>query len=517
MLEVDCAVAVATTASHASASAIDVRSTTRQLMRRSGGNFAATQPREQGPSRTSATHCARGSRRSTARPVVIPPGRASRVHRGGAWSPQRGHTRPGPRAVAARNCAPDRRSTGAPTLHRGGSAAYRGPDDEEQARRRWRTERELRARPARGRTTMSVPGGCRDEVEKVRAAPPQGRSRGLAQVGGAAARQAGRRHQARTGGDGPEAADVLTAVTARRVVILGAAGRDFHNFNVVFRDDPAAVVVAFTATQMPGIAGRRYPASMAGPRYPVVIPIEDVLALEALCRREHVDTVVFAYSDVTQRRVMELATAALACGADFTLLGPGRTMLPSAVPVVAVSAVRTGCGKSPIARWVAARIRATGRRVAVVRHPMPYSDLERQRVQRFATPADLDAAGCTVEEREEYEPHLAAGGVVFAGVDYAEIVARAAAEADVIVWDGGNNDFPFVRPDLHVVVVDALRPEDSRGYHPGEAVLRTADVIVVNKVDTAGVADVRRAEEVARSVNPRAPMVRGALPITIDT
>ncbi|HEX5816165.1 MAG TPA: GTP-binding protein [Methylomirabilota bacterium] len=306
-------------------------------------------------------------------------------------------------------------------------------------------------------------------------------------------------------------------MTERRVVILGAAGRDFHNFNVVFRDDPAAVVVAFTATQIPGIAGRRYPASMAGPRYPTGIPIEDERALEAICRRERVDTVVFAYSDVTQRRVMELATVALACGADFTLLGPGRTMLPSAVPVVAVSAVRTGCGKSPIARWVAARIRATGRRVAVIRHPMPYSDLERQRVQRFATPADLDAAGCTVEEREEYEPHLAAGGVVFAGVDYAEIVARAAAEADVIVWDGGNNDFPFVRPDLHVVVVDALRPEDSRGYHPGEAVLRTADVIVVNKVDTAGVADVRRAEEVARSVNPRAPMVRGALPITIDT
>jgi predicted GTPase len=305
-------------------------------------------------------------------------------------------------------------------------------------------------------------------------------------------------------------------VATRRIVILGAAGRDFHNFNVVYRDDPTAVVVAFTATQIPGIAGRRYPAALAGACYPAGIPIEDEASLETICRREGVDTVVFAYSDVTQRRVMELATTALGAGADFVLLGPARTMLAAAVPVVAVSAVRTGCGKSPISRWLAARLRKSGRRVAVIRHPMPYSDLERQRAQRFASFADLDAAACTVEEREEYEPHIAAGGTVFAGVDYGEIVPRAAAESDVIVWDGGNNDFPFVRPDLHIVVVDALRPEDSRGFHPGEAVLRTADIIVVNKVNSASAAQIQRAEQVARSVNPTAPIVRGALPITLD-
>jgi predicted GTPase len=305
-------------------------------------------------------------------------------------------------------------------------------------------------------------------------------------------------------------------VVTRRIVILGAAGRDFHNFNVVYRDDPSTVVVAFTATQIPGIAGRRYPSSLAGPRYPTGIPIEDEAALEALCRRERIDGVVFAYSDVTQRHVMACSTTALACGADFILLGPVRTMLEATVPVIAVSAVRTGCGKSPIARWLAARLRRAGHRVGVIRHPMPYSDLERQRVQRFASVADLDAARCTVEEREEYEPHVTAGGLVFAGVDYAAVVARAAAESDVIVWDGGNNDFPFVRPDLHVVVVDALRPEDARGYYPGEAVLRTADIVVVNKVDSAAPRDVQRAEAVARAVNAHAPIVHGALPISVD-
>jgi len=305
-------------------------------------------------------------------------------------------------------------------------------------------------------------------------------------------------------------------VATRRIVILGAAGRDFHNFNVVYRDDPTAVVVAFTATQIPGIAGRRYPASLAGARYPDGIRIEDENALETICLRERVDTVVFAYSDVTQRRVMELATIALGAGADFVLLGPARTMLTATVPVVAVSAVRTGCGKSPISRWLAARLRKSGRRVAVIRHPMPYSDLERQRAQRFATLTDLDTARCTVEEREEYEPHIVAGDTVFAGVDYAEVVAQAAAESDVIVWDGGNNDFPFVRPDLHIVVADALRPDDARGFYPGEAVLRTADIIVVNKVNSAGAADVERAEHVARSVNARAPIVRGALPLSFD-
>jgi predicted GTPase len=305
-------------------------------------------------------------------------------------------------------------------------------------------------------------------------------------------------------------------VPSERVGILGAAGRDFHNFNVVYRDDPTARVVAFTAAQIPGIAGRRYPEALAGPRYAGGIPIEPEDALEDICRRERVTLVVFAYSDVSHAHVMRLASRALAVGADFALLGPDRTMLHASVPVVAVSAVRTGCGKSPIARWLGRRLRDTGRRVAIIRHPMPYSDLERQRVQRFASRADLDAAGCSVEEREEYEPHLEAGHVVYAGVDYAEIVRRVGAEADVIVWDGGNNDFPFVRPDLHVVVADALRPDDATGYHPGEAVLRTADVIVVNKVDAASAGTAAHAVDAVRAVNPRAPIVRGRLPVRLD-
>lgn len=308
----------------------------------------------------------------------------------------------------------------------------------------------------------------------------------------------------------------MDALPPQRVVILGAAGRDFHDFNVVYRDDPTCVVVAFTATQIPGISQRRYPASLAGPRYPAGIKIEDEGALEEICRRERVTLVVFGYSDVPHRHVMTLASRALAVGTDFALLGPERTMLKAAVPVVAVCAVRTGCGKSPIARWLARRLRDTGRRVAVVRHPMPYSDLERQRVQRFETPADLAAAGCTIEEREEYEPHLAAGHVVFAGVDYAEIVARAAGEADVLVWDGGNNDFPFVRPDLHIVVADALRPDDASGYHPGEAVLRMADIVVVNKVNSATADQIERAVQAVQRVNARAPIVRGALPVRLD-
>jgi predicted GTPase len=305
-------------------------------------------------------------------------------------------------------------------------------------------------------------------------------------------------------------------IQPRRIVILGAAGRDFHNFNVVYRDDPTSEVVAFTATQIPGIANRRYPPILAGPRYPEGIAIEDESALEEICRRERVALVVFAYSDVTYTHVMTLASRALALGADFALLGPARTMLQARVPVVAVSAVRTGCGKSPIARWLAGRLRATGRRVAVVRHPMPYRDLERQRVQRFATRDDLDAAGCTIEEREEYEPHLAAGNVVFAGVDYAELIAGAGAESDVLVWDGGNNDFPFVRPDFHVVVADALRPDDAAGYHPGEAVLRMADVAVISKVNTASGAQVARAVAAVTRVNPRVPIVRAALAVRLD-
>jgi predicted GTPase len=306
----------------------------------------------------------------------------------------------------------------------------------------------------------------------------------------------------------------------RRVLILGAAGRDFHNFNVVYRDDAAVEVVAFTAAQIPGIAGRRYPASLAGARYPAGIPIVDESELEAVLRERQVDEVVFAYSDVTHLAVMHLASRALAAGADFALLGPARTMLRARLPVIAVSAVRTGCGKSPTARYLSRRLRARGLRVAVLRHPMPYGDLAGERVLRFATREDLDAARCTLEEREEYEPHLAAGNFVYAGIDYAAILALAqsdpTSEADLILWDGGNNDFPFVRPDLHVVLADALRPGDEAAYHPGEAVLRMADVVVVAKADAAPASDVARVVAAARALNPRAAIVRGASPVTLD-
>jgi predicted GTPase len=302
----------------------------------------------------------------------------------------------------------------------------------------------------------------------------------------------------------------------RRIVIVGAAGRDFHNFNVVFRDDPSCEVVAFTATQIPDIAGRRYPASLAGPLYPAGIPIAAEADLEALIRSESIDQAVFAYSDVSHLEVMHTASRVLAEGADFELLGPRRTMLGAARPVIAVSAVRTGCGKSQTARWLSGLLRRIGLRVAVIRHPMPYGDLERQAAQRFASRADLDAAACTIEEREEYEPHLAIGNTVFAGIDCARVTERAAAVADVIVWDGGNNDFPFLRPDLHLVLVDPLRPGHETTHHPGETVLRMADIVIVAKSDTARAEDVERVETTVRSVNPRAIVVRGASPIVLD-
>ena len=231
---------------------------------------------------------------------------------------------------------------------------------------------------------------------------------------------------------------------------MGAAGRDFHNFNMVFRDDPTSQVVAFTATQIPDIAARRYPSTLAGAHYPEGIPIGDETELASLCRTERIDQVIFAYSDVDHTCVMHNASVALASGADFVLLGPEHTMLQATVPVIATSAVRTGCGKSHTTRWLSRMLKQQGLKVAVIRHPMPYGDLERQSVQRFSNRADLDAAECTIEEREEYEPHLAIGNVVYAGVDYAKIVARAQREVDVILWDGGNNDFPFIRPDLHL-------------------------------------------------------------------
>ncbi|MGH2728718.1 MAG: GTPase, partial [Actinomycetota bacterium] len=250
----------------------------------------------------------------------------------------------------------------------------------------------------------------------------------------------------------------------RRVVIMGAAGRDFHNFNTVFRDDPSSEVVAFTATQIPGIAGRSYPAALAGPLYPNGIQIVEEDRLADMVRREAIDDVVFAYSDVPHEHVMHQASVALAAGAGFRLLGPRETMLHASVPVVAVCAARTGAGKSQTTRRVLGILREAGKRAVAVRHPMPYGDLEAQRCQRFANGADLDAAGVTIEEREEYEPTIRAGHVVYAGVDYADILDRAQAEADVIVWDGGNNDLPFYAPAVHIVVVDPLRSGHERRY-----------------------------------------------------
>ena len=302
----------------------------------------------------------------------------------------------------------------------------------------------------------------------------------------------------------------------RRVVILGAAGRDFHNFNMVYRDDPTVEVVAFTATQIPDIDDRRYPAALAGKHYPEGVPIVAEGELEALCRERLVDEVVFAYSDVPHDHVMHLAARAMACGCDFSLLGPQRTSLRSVRPVVAVSAVRTGCGKSQTARWIASRLRDRGRRPAVLRHPMPYGDLVRQGVQRFASREDLDRADCTIEEREEYEPYVEAGGVIFAGVDYQAILERAENEADVILWDGGNNDWPFVAPDLHIVLIDALRPDQVTTHYPGEVVARQADVLVVNKIRAAGEADVQRAVDAGRAANPRAQILRAESPVVLD-
>jgi predicted GTPase len=300
------------------------------------------------------------------------------------------------------------------------------------------------------------------------------------------------------------------------VVIMGAAGRDFHNYNMVFRDDRSSRVVAFTATQIPEIAGRRYPPALAGPHYPQGIPIVDEADLATVCREQRVAQVVFAYSDVSYARVMHTGSVALAAGADFVLLGPERTMLHASVPVVATSAVRTGCGKSQITRWLSRLLKQRGLNVGVIRHPMPYGDLERQAVQRFADRVDLDTAACTVEEREEYEPHLELGNIVYAGVDYAAIVALAERDCDVILWDGGNNDFPFIRPDLHIVLVDPLRAGDESTHHPGEAVLRMADIVVIAKTNSAADADVQQVSENAHRINPQAVIVRGTSPVQLD-
>jgi predicted GTPase len=305
-------------------------------------------------------------------------------------------------------------------------------------------------------------------------------------------------------------------VMKKRVLILGAAGRDFHNFNVVFRENASVDVLAFTAAQIPGIADRRYPALLAGARYPNGIPIEDENRLESIVKERDIDEVVFGYSDVSHEHVMHLASRALSSGADFTLLGPARTMLRSRLPVVAITAVRTGCGKSAVSRRVVSVLRSRGRRVVVLRHPMPYGDLRAERVQRFASLRDLDRAEVTIEEREEYEPHLEAGTVVFAGIDYAEILKQAETEAEVIVWDGGNNDLPFVRPSLHICLVDPHRLGHESRYHPGEANLRMADVVIVAKVDTAAPDAIESLRASIRALNPRSRVTTARLPARIE-
>jgi predicted GTPase len=299
-------------------------------------------------------------------------------------------------------------------------------------------------------------------------------------------------------------------------VIMGAAGRDFHNFNVFFRDNEAYDVVAFTATQIPDIAGRAYPPELAGDLYPRGIPIVPEEDLPELIEEKGVERVVFAYSDVSYDYVMHRAALANAKGADFVLMGWRHTALKSSKPVVAVCAVRTGAGKSQTTRRVAEILTAAGKRVAVIRHPMPYGDLTRQAVQRFAGYEDLNAAACTIEEREEYEPHLARGNVVFAGVDYEKILRAAEAEADVVLWDGGNNDTPFYVADLHIVVADPLRPGDGLEYYPGEANLRMADVVVINKIDSAKAEDVDVVKRNVAAVNPGAVVVEAESPVTAD-
>lgn len=301
-----------------------------------------------------------------------------------------------------------------------------------------------------------------------------------------------------------------------RVLILGAAGRDFHNFNVFFRNNPDYQVVGFTATQIPDIEGRVYPRELAGPNYPEGIPIYPEENLPQLIRDLKVDQAVFAYSDVPHEYVMHKASTVMAAGADFRLLGPRSTMLSSTKPVVAVCAVRTGVGKSQTTRRVCEVLKSMGKRVVAIRHPMPYGDLTLQTVQRFATYEDLDRHKCTIEEREEYEPHIDRGVVVYAGVDYEKILREAEKEADVIVWDGGNNDFPFYRPNMHITLVDPHRPGHEVRYHPGETNLRMANVVVINKIDTAHPEGVEAVRASVSEINPTAVVVDAASPIFVE-
>ena len=301
-----------------------------------------------------------------------------------------------------------------------------------------------------------------------------------------------------------------------RTLIMGAAGRDFHNFNLFFRNNPDYEVVAFTATQIPNIEGRQYPPELAGPRYPHGIPIYPENDLVKLIREKDIEQVIFAYSDVPHEYVMHKASTVLAAGADFRLMGTRATQLKSSKPVVAVCAVRTGSGKSQTTRRVSLILREMGFRVAAVRHPMPYGDLAQQAVQRFADYADLEANDCTIEEREEYEPHLDNSVIVYAGIDYERILRQAEAEVDIVLWDGGNNDLPFYVPDVHIVVADPHRPGHELRYHPGEANARAADVFVINKVDTASAENIITVRENLRGLNPQATVIEAASPLFVD-
>lgn len=309
---------------------------------------------------------------------------------------------------------------------------------------------------------------------------------------------------------------MTTADHAKRMLILGAAGRDFHNFNVCFRDDPNYRIVGFTAAQIPGIASRLYPSSLSGPLYPDGIAIYPEEELEELIRRERVQGVVFAYSDVSHVAVMHLASRALACGADFHLVGPDRSSLTSTRPVISVCAVRTGCGKGSVVRRITSLLNKRGLRPVVVRHPMPYGDLSAQAVQRFASVDDCDRAECTIEEREEYEQHIGNGVVVYAGVDYARILREVEKEADVTLWDGGNNDWPFFCSDLEIVLVDPHRAGHELLYHPGETNLRRARVLLVNKIDSAPVGGVEEVMNNIAAVNPRATVIQARSTVSVD-
>lgn len=305
-------------------------------------------------------------------------------------------------------------------------------------------------------------------------------------------------------------------MTNTRIIIMGAAGRDFHNFNVFFRDNENYEVIAFTATQIPNIEGRLYPPELAGKLYPKGIPIYPESDLTKLIREYKVDQVVFAYSDVFHQDVMHKASTAMSAGADFILMGAARTQVKSTKPVVAICAVRTGCGKSQTTRRVSKILINMGYKVAAIRHPMPYGDLVKQAVQRYSSYADLDKYECTIEEREEYEPHLDNGVIVYAGVDYESILRQAEQEVDIILWDGGNNDLSFYTPDLLIVVADPHRPGHELSYHPGETNARSADVFVINKVDTANAADVITVRDNLNAINPRAQIIEAASPLFVD-